>query len=73
MIEEQVIKKLEAIRTSGGKGELWNFEAATILNILSEQRKAIEELNKCVDGYCDLAKQIQEDYEQRLEDYYNEG
>ena len=73
MSEENVMNKLEAIRVSESKGELWNFEAATILNIIMEKQKEIEELKKCVDGYCGLAKQIQEDYEQRLEDYYNEG
>ena len=51
MSEEEVIKKLEAIRVSGSKGELWNFEAAIILNIISSQGTAIEELNKCVDSY----------------------
>lgn len=73
MSEEAVLKKLEAIRTSGSKGELWNFEVATILNMIIEYKNEIEMLKENVEGYRGLAKQIQEDYEQRLEDYYNEG
>ena len=83
MTEEAVIKKLESIRVSGSKGELWNFEAATIINLILKQQGEIRELRRNVEGYCGLAKQIQEDYgksqqqiqehyEQILEDYYNE-
>ena len=73
MSEEAVLNKLEVIRTSGSKGELWNFEATTILNMIIRYKDEIEMLKQSVDGYRGLAKQIQEDYEQRLEDYYNEG
>lgn len=44
-----------------------------VLELVKEQQEEIELLKEDVDGYRGLAKQIQEDYEQRLEDYYNEG
>lgn len=44
-----------------------------VLELVKEQQDEIEMLKENVDGYRGLAKQIQEDYEQRLEDYYNEG
>lgn len=67
MFEEQVISKLEAIRVSGSKGELWNFEAATILNYIKELENANKELEVHMKGYSEFAKQIQEDMREELE------
>lgn len=67
MFEEQVINKLEAIRVSGSKGELWNFEAATILNYIRELKGENRSLKEHVKGYSELAKQIQEDMREELE------
>lgn len=45
MSEEEIIKKLENIKVSGDKGELYNFEAGIILNLITKQQ---EEINNSV-------------------------
>lgn len=41
---ERCINRLKSIKYSGGKGELYNFEAAVILLYIDELEKKIEEL-----------------------------
>lgn len=38
-IEEQVIQKLEAIKVSGDKGTIYNYEAGTILNFINKLKR----------------------------------
>ena len=45
----------------------------TVLTLLKKQQKEIEYWKEQAEGYEGLTKQIQEDYENRLEEYYNEG
>ena len=68
-IEKNILEKLENIRVCGSKSELWNFEAAIILNLIKSQQREIEGLKEDVNGYRGLAKQIQKDYIKEYECY----
>ena len=44
-----------------------------LISQIEKQQAEIEYWKEQAQGYSDLSKQIKEEYEQRLEDYYNEG
>ena len=56
MSEQEIIKKLENIKVSRDKGELYNFEAGIILNLITKQQEELEELRK----YYATRKEVEE-------------
>lgn len=41
--EDTILNKLKSIKVCGGKGEIYNFEAAYILDLIEEQDKQLEQ------------------------------
>lgn len=66
---ERCINKLKSIKYSGGKGELYNFEAAVILLYIDDLEKKIEELEKERDGIYDDYQDLGKEYYKLIEKY----
>ena len=58
---------------AGTVNKEYNKDLETVLNLVEKQEKEIEYWKEQAEGYGGLAKQVKENYEQILEDYYNEG
>ena len=67
--KEVVIQKLESIRVSGDKGELWNFEAAIILNLITDKQKEIDELKEHIRKRIEYTQDLEKDLFENCENY----
>lgn len=83
MNEEEAIERMNdlihtcdvGIKKHGDYDDLFQKDKEaieTVLNLIEKQKAEIEYWKEQAQGYSDLSKQIKEEYEQRLEDYYNE-
>lgn len=67
--KEEVIQKLESIRVSGDKGEIWNFECAIILNLITDKQKEIDELKEHIRKRIAYTQDLEKDLFENCENY----
>ena len=56
---DKILEKLEAIRVSGGKDYLYNFEAAQILNLIKGMQSEIEFYKDQSEGLKEYFKEME--------------
>lgn len=67
--KEEVIQKLESIRVSGDRGELWNFECAIVLNLINDKQREIDELKEHIRKRIAYTQDLEKDLFENCENY----
>ena len=68
-IKKNVLEKLESIRVCGSKAELWNFEAGTILRLINEEQREIDELKEHIRKRIAYTQDLEKDLFENCENY----